>query len=485
MIPGIDNRNHYDSKSAMMSCHGLPTPPHSALESRRPSLQFSAMADYGTSAGSAVGAFSHPSTPVRGLSRHGDSFNQSWGEQAVSASNTPSNHLVHSLSGTHLSQPLLQPAFQSQQAYQGAELEYVGPYTDSQEQHAGGTLGSSVEASPHGMWHAQQHAHTPMRTDVSAGLGPPLFAMSHQLVPETSTPDPLGMHTSSIYEQQPYHAPVESFHGYGTMHDTTYTQPQVVVPSQLSPLDDFDQQYHALARAHNMPEGYATSFDSSTGIMDDFEMVRPPSPSSAYFAQSEDEESYTTIKSERFANPLCSMQRSKSGRPRRRSSKRVRNGLSHIEYRHTIGNIDVRCGFNPHDGIPAASSSPRKSFRCKHLLSNGMECGTSFERSEHLKRHAKKHSDVKEYPCPMPECGRAIQRPDNAADHFKTHLKPDKKGKRNKHFDWCFLRRSIAQAYNDSEQDRKRAAKLLDNLQKWIDAGMPESNSQTRGVTRN
>ena len=81
----------------------------------------------------------------------------------------------------------------------------------------------------------------------------------------------------------------------------------------------------------------------------------------------------------------------------------------------------------------------------------------------------------RKYPCPLcPE--RKIGRPDNAGDHFKTHLRPKTKGKRNDHVDWEIHHDAIL----DSYEDKKVSKKLQDGLRRWMDAGMPDTSGSNR-----
>ena len=476
VIPGTDSRAHFDGKTSMMLMGGLPTPPHSALESRRPSLQFGSLAECAPSAGSTMGAFSQPATPVCCMSSHGDSYSQSWADHPATTTNTPSR-LASSFSSSHLSQALAQSAFQTQQSYPHGDIDNIGTYAPANISHQTHSFGPTADSSEQSMWSSPQHVQQSVAHEAPSGLGPPLFAMSHSLAPETNTSDPFGIQDTQ-YGASSFTTPGGSFHSYATVPSNVYTQqPQVVVPSQLSPQDDYHQQYHALTTSpHHGADTYSTSFGSS--ISSEWEFIRPPSPSSNYFAQS-DEEEYVQVRFERNSSP--SYRASQRHRPRRRgttSSRRPRNNAPAYTYSHFTGNTEVVCeNFNPQDGRPIAKGEDKKAHSCPHVYADGAICGARFQRSEHLKRHAGKHSEHRPYPCPLPKCVKAIQRPDNAADHFKTHIKPMKKGKRNLHFEWSFVRKAIETAY----PDKKRAGKLLENLQKWVDAGMPESASQRQG----
>ncbi|CAN6638215.1 hypothetical protein TRVA0_017S00122 [Trichomonascus vanleenenianus] len=70
-------------------------------------------------------------------------------------------------------------------------------------------------------------------------------------------------------------------------------------------------------------------------------------------------------------------------------------------------------------------SAETKPHRCKM-------CGKSFRRLEHLKRHAKIHTEERPYQCDVQGCERRFSRSDNLRAHRRTHTK---RGGRNAYID--------------------------------------------------
>ncbi|KAF2726354.1 hypothetical protein K431DRAFT_299435 [Polychaeton citri CBS 116435] len=259
---------------------------------------------------------------------------------------------------------------------------------------------------------------------------------------------------------------------------------QVVVPSQLSP-DDELAAYH-YTTPDLVDSQFSSSFDSGASGYSGYDTIEPPSPDHAYFAPSDDEMVF--VKPEPFNSPTPgSAQWARHSLPyrssfqiplskaRKRSTKRRRKTAmpgeayktafpGHSSRRDLIEvRIDPKVSFD-NEGKLLPGPNAKKPHVCTKVV-DGQQCGRSFERSEHLKRHMSSHSTEKQYPCPLRRfglCKMAIARPDNACDHFKTHLKTKRKGQRNKDVDWETMEAAIL-----SEYPADKANKLLTNLRKW------------------
>lgn len=332
----------------------------------------------------------------------------------------------------------------------------------------------------------------------SGGLGSVLFPSTgldlHTVAPHAPSYEDLGPSFSQLSRK--YNDPqITNISNYNCEH--VYQQsPSVVVPSQLSPMEDYTLSSMAVEHTHSPvhPDMLASSFGSVTSSdMLDYEMVEPESPVDAYFAHS-DNEDYAIVKHDAAAiptkDPLAhwySESKSLPRRTKRRPSKRLRNGLKGATwYSHMSSdyNCIVDCDFNgwgmARDGtIQFAAPQRNNAHPCNYTNADGTLCGKRFARSEHLKRHEGTHSNDRPYPCPLAGCGKRIQRPDNAGDHFKTHLRPPKTGKRNAHVEWSILESAIERAY----EDKRKSKKLLDGLRRWVENGMPEATS-SRKCTR-
>ncbi|KAI8093052.1 uncharacterized protein BX664DRAFT_99661 [Halteromyces radiatus] len=84
------------------------------------------------------------------------------------------------------------------------------------------------------------------------------------------------------------------------------------------------------------------------------------------------------------------------------------------------------------------------------------DCNMVFTRSEHLARHARKHTGEKPFKCVVPGCERTFSRFDNMIQHTSTHNKThDKKRVQNKQQDKTTTTTKIM------ERTKKQPPKLL------------------------
>ncbi|EME85829.1 uncharacterized protein MYCFIDRAFT_82450 [Pseudocercospora fijiensis CIRAD86] len=460
-VPGIDTK-----QAASLSFSGWPlTPPQSANESRRPSLAFSSLSDASASGPSSIADFSQPSTPVHSMVQ--ESFAQHWNEGAE-VQGRPMNSFSD---GCALGQmpPMFQPLYH--QSAMGSAPSLEAPVYAHQHNF-------NAQQSPlrHEAWSSSNQSSLGINTN-APGLRTTLFQNSTGLNQERvsasmyNNPSPtapsLGQSVFPNYD-----------HGGPVVSPSMFRAPHTVVPSQLSPQEDYPMDSYVPCKVETMGQDFGSSFDSAGTEYSGWEAVGQQSPHDQYFAHS-DEDDYVIVKHESLVTPSRTpyrshrymQQTSSPDRVRPRSSKRTSKGHAAgkvwAEYEGTY--CSVRCEGKPFefdvDGrIVTQPTIERKPHHCQVVV-NGKACGASFERSEHLKRHMGKHTNKRDYPCPLDSCNKAIGRPDNASDHFKTHLKPPGKGKRNKHCDWETLETAILEQYPE-----KKSTKLLANLRKWMEA---------------
>lgn len=115
-------------------------------------------------------------------------------------------------------------------------------------------------------------------------------------------------------------------------------------------------------------------------------------------------------------------------------------------------------------GLPPTPRSNKKEL-CGHIYADGSHCTSSFDRSEHLKRHREsKHEAKKPFTCPLPDCNQSGKRYDNHSDHMKTHLRKRGNGPkaRNQYYEW-----EEFVGYLRKEWDAKDAEKMVEKLEKW------------------
>ena len=493
VIPGIDTKFGMDKPSMAQQYGGLHTPPQSAHESRRPSHQHLTMSEASYLTTSAF-ASSQPVTPIHSVSHGDESFVHGWaGDNVTGVTRETANAWPMS----YISEEPLHPTLFSQSNCGPAQVDITTTSyqysTDHTTTDVFGTSSSSHLSTP-SAWQWSQHP-THAYVAHSAYLGSALFPMSQtlNLDPSPGLPTNTG-ERSSLHELDCASdvATVGSMRGFVPLSNAVYQNPQVVVPSQLSPQDEYSHHelldYASPVRSNN---GFSSSFGSSASASSGYEMMRPPSPNEAYFNPSDDDD-WAMVKAENLNSPAyeAALNRSATSsfpvRSKRRSSRRQRSTTKGCWRKEFCGVVEVRCEGKEFSYKQVAGTNESelkwepastKPHVCRFVGDNGThECGAGFDRSEHLKRHMGKHSSVRPYPCPLNGCKKEIQRPDNAGDHFKTHLRPKKKGKRNDHVEWTVLHKAIWDKY----EDKKKAKKLLEGLRRWVDSGMPDTSGNRR-----
>jgi hypothetical protein len=486
VVPGIDTKPPLDNGNAALSYGGLHTPPQSAHESRRPSLQYGGISDAPYSASTYT--HSQPVTPIHGLNHGLDFFAQRFSQSidAQEATNT-------SLPGACSTSPVehsFHTAFGPGATYHNSMVNDVQVYSNIDHTNSVDNLSVHPSScSPTAETWGQSQVLPNAYASHNVGLGSTLFPSPHGMNVSANSPSSVFDHIGSSLHDFDYQ--YQSSAGsvcptQGSYSETSqFQQPRIVVPSQVSPQDDYTtQQLSIYTTPSHSHDALNSSFSSGSIPFSGYEMVGPPSPQDAYFAYSEDEE-YLMVKAEDLPSPVLGPSSRRLAdfpvRPRRRPSRRTRKTGNRVTWcRHDINGCEVSCQggqcFTEPWKLEVARNN--KPYKCKFVKEDGRPCGSRFDRSEHLKRHEGSHSDERKYPCPLPGCGKSIGRPDNAGDHFKTHLRPKTAGKRNDHFDWPQVRDGIWEAY----EDKKVAKKLLDGLRRWIDADMPDTSGSKRNV---
>ena len=235
-------------------------------------------------------------------------------------------------------------------------------------------------------------------------------------------------------------------YGYEPMSVPCMQGTQVIVPSQLSSDDAWSTmalQCSEYASPVHHGAAYSSSTVSASTSFSSYSGFTSPSPDEAYLMTSDDE--YLLVKHEVTCSPSPRLRSRTSGatRARKRGNKRGKPNPPRAFWTSQNG-TEVLLEGKWHFGdrgkaVPETALPSSKPHQC-------LECTAKFERSEHLKRHQKTHSDKREYTCPLPGCEaglKGISRSDNATDHFKTHLKGPRKGQRNKHFEYPVLRNRL------------------------------------------
>lgn len=473
VIPGLDTKSPANDMATAITYAGLHTPPQSAHESRRPSIQPS-WSDAPYSAGASGFACSHPTTPIHRIQNGHDNFVHGWSDADIASSGA----------SRHLDQHIVDSGFSNHGCHTPA-VHGLPPYPNAPQHISADAFSLHFNPglpSTEAWTRPGQSANT--FAAQTAYLGSELFPITQSLPSESTFPGLAFPHSEPALHGLNVNFDVTAIrpvHDHGVHQGPLYHNPQVIVPSQLSPQDAYDHsQFDEYADLGQSTNAISNSFESSSVMFDSFEAMDPPSPMEAYFDHSEDED-YFVIKTEETSFDPRTHRSATASRfsvaSKRRSSKRLRSERRPW-HRHETGGIEVQCEgkqFRLDRPVKYVAGNGRKLHVCTYLK-EGKECGAGFERSEHLKRHVGSHTKERPYVCPLDKCDKKIQRPDNACDHFKTHLRPPKKGKRNHYVEWPDLQHAIWEKF----EDKKKARKILENLTKWYKGGMQDASGRGR-----
>jgi len=473
-IAGIDTtRASFEKPSAALHYGGYYTPPQSANESRRPSLACSSFSDMPYSATSTAASFSLPPTPVHSEMMYHSThpvveaqhtvlmptLNTSLG---VGHSPDDHEHLPLEVHKCDHSMAWSQSFAPQQHAY---EMDIPSCYNG---------LPASYDESQ-SMW--QDHTMMDSGFRQTTGLDSTLFSTSHSMMPAPVTATSVcGEPSWSIVGDDP--SPIHSMQYGSSTANGYYPVPEIVNPSHVNPQDEYMvQQYTPYDSPEQSPHDISAGFTSSAATSFCSEYADQYSPRMDY----DEVDDFVHIKADPTTSPtLNDSLLINSSAPRRRKNgvcKRQRRS-QHIQSRINTFGVDVvvegdNLGIG-HDGqIVKCPRGQHKSHPCNATLEDGQFCTAKFVRSEHLKRHMSSHlaKDQRKFRCPVEKCTRQISRSDNYCDHFRTHLKPPAKNKRNVFCLWSTLSPLIARTY-----DEKTSKKILDNLLRWLEN--PESDKE-------
>ena len=486
-IPGIDTQASIEKHATALSYGGYYTPPQSAHESRRPSLAFSSFSDAPYSGTASTGAYSQPVTPVQNISQSQDPFASQLFQNAHTHDGLAQELAHHITQAPQLAEAFAHTPFHQASDCAATNVNMVLHYDQTPQHNASDAfdLQMHADACSHHLWAASQSLPQELPSQAN-GLRAALFPTTSSLASHSAT-------TSAVYNNA--NASFHSLDSYDTSSSAFYQHPLVVVPSQLSPADDFSiQQYSTFASPEHSNSDLSSSFDSANTSFGSYDDFGQHSPEQAYFGASEDE-GYVVVKSEALTSPTPGpmLRRRYHGsgfgpssnlpiRTRKKNQRRQRKSQVPCKGWEREDGICVQIEGKDFDVdfeegravvITSEESYTQKPHHCLYHDRNGEPCGRRFERSEHLKRHMGSHTDERPYFCQLPDCKKRIQRPDNAGDHFKTHLKPGK-GKRNPTCSWPELRALLREKY-----DAKRGNKLINNLERFIASGSLETRPNT------
>ncbi|KAI7265744.1 hypothetical protein KC345_g8396 [Hortaea werneckii] len=443
-LPDLDTRLHDPKHATAVSFGGWLTPPQSAHESRRGSLANSLDTDQAFSA-HPNGAVSMPATPVHVNNYSHNPLRSQWTQHTSSLATQIQDHFgiqqyQDTLPDPKMAQLCVSPG-------QDGGLMYSSP------QHAASMndMDSHMDAASSQWMHSHGNAMSSMEdVDLRPALfqDAPHFASNFQYESHAKLGHGLSVDTTTA--------------GPANMYDDTTSnlvQPQLVVPSQLSPGEDWSMvEYPDYCNAQDGTPGLV----SATSSFSAFDFPEASTPEADHSMYTEDQ-GYVMVKPEPLTSPTTSsaysIMQASPQRTRKQSVKR--SGKSNIprafwknQATNCLVYVEGNCHFTKEGRVVVQNKPVLKPHKC--------HCGNSFERSEHLKRHQKSHSPSRDYPCPLLGCkSKGSARGDNATDHFKTHLKKDIKGRRNQFIEWPELKVKILETYPPD-----RANKMLGKLEK-------------------
>lgn len=454
VIPSSDAKPPIFDFKSKRPPYGLETPPPSAHdESRRES--FHSLSDLALSTGASARPRSDPCTPIHQII-HGWSDLNMCGTTGVSR---------------HSDQHLLSPGYSSHvyrtptaNAFPPVYQQLPPPLcTNTHPLHLNTGL-NAVEP-----WTGAPVPTTAFDNSM-AFLGQELFPVTQGLSLGNSFTAPSLHHAESSLQG---HVSMNE-HDRGLAPGLLYNEPHIM---ELAHVDHYDHSQLEYASFEEDEVTMSRSFESS-GTVYGFEYLRAPSPMADYMDECSEGEGLMIVKTER-TRPENKVHRSTASKTRPSKSRKKRQPAWH---EHETAGIKVSCvgpRFDPLRPESYAQSKESKQHGCTFFKKNGERCTARFKRSEHLKRHVGSHTGERSFRCPIKECVKnkpdnGIQRGDNATDHFKTHLRPPKGGKRNCHVEWEWLEPAIREMW----ADQKRAKKIINNIQGWINKGMPETSSR-------
>lgn len=199
--------------------------------------------------------------------------------------------------------------------------------------------------------------------------------------------------------------------------------------------------------------GYMDPIPASIGHVHSFKAVDPDESPLCYMRNTD----HVPFEDEVLNIPTSpAVKSTKLQRRRNRSAKR--------QYRPNVPHAITWTGSMEWDvEVLRAHKFEDRHHACTWKSGDGRLCTARFLRSEHLKRHYRQHIGERPYKCPVSNCSKAIDRPDNANDHFKSHLKCPRRGQRNSSVQWPTLKALLLATF-----EPKLTRKMIQSIEKWI-----------------